>query len=882
MSFLPKGDTAKLLRDGIERLYKRVLSVETTASGAASRAAAGVLECDTIAAFRNYNSALLSANQQVNVNGYYTAGDGGGGLYYIDAADTTSPDDGGAVIVLNDGRRAKALFEDGRVNVRRFGAKGDGTTDDTAAVQAAITYSEAGILGKPNVVFPAGIYVISTIRLIWASLEGGIGISGSGGSALSVPSGATLLHKSGATDDLIVVTPYLGNPMPAVRNLQLVGKREQNRKTPITISAVASRFSFTVPTGSLPTAPASPGTYPYYGYCFFFSPTENRYLGAGLVTGINYSTGVITLAAESDEYATPSGGSYLLTPGCSVCFSSTITEQSAFANVTGVDSTTAGYCGINLKGITTAPISEVAFDNLKIRNFHTGIRLGNQTTTYINRVYVNACSFAGIASAFPGYSRDGIQSNILIQGFYGRDPGSSVETQTFDNAPYRRTLYGYYGMESSSAVDDIRVDHAVRGFYFDSMTESQINQLLVDSPASHAVVIGYNFNGFLNRTTARIGDLQIRNIGSASDVVTTTNPWYAIYTWGDRNQIEIDVLSVSKSGNVKYFDAIFKSVGANNRIAVDNMYSTGGATTTYASSTEYPVVAAETADVATLRRHVEGAVKETVTATLTTISNPLTTTGNLSANGKTLVYSSGAVGFDSAAMFFTVGADQSTGEARTNNVTKRYTLRMSNYANASPAFQILSAFTTATSNTIYYGSVDGGLECATSHTFGTGSKGSLGGTDTFQIDNTTATAGSTPLLVRVNGDYSRIFKSTTTGILYHGTTVPQLAPTFSSLVDGATITLTVDPGKTIQNHAVILGGNRTLVISGAVSGTRGLIRIIQDGVGGRTLALPAGSTVAGGGGGVLSLTSTPNAYDVVEWFSNGSVLFFAFLGKNYT
>ena len=47
------------------------------------------------------------------------------------------------------------------VSVRDFGARGDGTTDDTAAVEAAIT--AAGVGGK--VVFPRGVFLVS--RTLW-------------------------------------------------------------------------------------------------------------------------------------------------------------------------------------------------------------------------------------------------------------------------------------------------------------------------------------------------------------------------------------------------------------------------------------------------------------------------------------------------------------------------------------------------------------------------------------------------------------------------------------------------------------------------------------------------------------------------------------------
>ncbi|MBY4730735.1 hypothetical protein K6V90_09345 [Cupriavidus pauculus] len=68
------------------------------------------------------------------VLGYYAPGDGGGGDYFYDSADTTTADNGGSVIVATDSGRWK-LQDTTRLSVRQFGAKGDNTTDDTAAIQ---------------------------------------------------------------------------------------------------------------------------------------------------------------------------------------------------------------------------------------------------------------------------------------------------------------------------------------------------------------------------------------------------------------------------------------------------------------------------------------------------------------------------------------------------------------------------------------------------------------------------------------------------------------------------------------------------------------------------------------------------------------------------
>ncbi|MFM0300020.1 glycosyl hydrolase family 28-related protein [Paraburkholderia sediminicola] len=86
------------------------------------------------------------------VLGYYASGDGGGGVYYLNPSDTTSADNGGTIIVANDGGRWH-LQAIGPVSVRQFGAKGDGSTDDTARLQAALN---AGLL---SLYVPDGIFL---------------------------------------------------------------------------------------------------------------------------------------------------------------------------------------------------------------------------------------------------------------------------------------------------------------------------------------------------------------------------------------------------------------------------------------------------------------------------------------------------------------------------------------------------------------------------------------------------------------------------------------------------------------------------------------------------------------------------------------------------
>ncbi|WP_379206028.1 glycosyl hydrolase family 28-related protein [Paenibacillus sp. GCM10012303] len=90
---------------------------------------------------------------------YYVTDAGQEGPFYYEAGDLTSPDNNaGTVLVGATGARFKRIVQ-GEVNVRWFGAKGDGLTDDTAKVQAAL---DTGL----GVYIPEGRYRISSTLIM--------------------------------------------------------------------------------------------------------------------------------------------------------------------------------------------------------------------------------------------------------------------------------------------------------------------------------------------------------------------------------------------------------------------------------------------------------------------------------------------------------------------------------------------------------------------------------------------------------------------------------------------------------------------------------------------------------------------------------------------
>ena len=127
---------------------------------------------DTIAALRAFSSLTTQA---VAVGAYATAGDGGGGLFVINPTDTTTADNGGTIIVDAGGSRWYHVFS-GQVSVRWFGATGNGVTNDTAAINAALAYVVS--LGGGVVYLPGGTYLVNTGAL--AVTSNGVSFLGDG------------------------------------------------------------------------------------------------------------------------------------------------------------------------------------------------------------------------------------------------------------------------------------------------------------------------------------------------------------------------------------------------------------------------------------------------------------------------------------------------------------------------------------------------------------------------------------------------------------------------------------------------------------------------------------------------------------------------------
>jgi hypothetical protein len=124
---------------------------------------------DVIKPLQSYDALRTYTGRALNVR---ITGDGIAGDFERDDADERTGDNGGAAIVDGMGRRWRRVF-DGEINVRWFGARADGVTDDTLEIQVALDLAAAA--GKfvriPGHGYRIGSLKIGNTRLIGDSMN---------------------------------------------------------------------------------------------------------------------------------------------------------------------------------------------------------------------------------------------------------------------------------------------------------------------------------------------------------------------------------------------------------------------------------------------------------------------------------------------------------------------------------------------------------------------------------------------------------------------------------------------------------------------------------------------------------------------------------------
>lgn len=123
----------------------------------------------------------------VVASGCLAAGDGGGGLFYWDPS-SSSGDDGGTIIVPStnpSGGRWRRIYS-GPLNLKWFGAIGDGATADDVPIQNALAAAMTGLGQEKELSIPRGMYKVTSTIQITAGGYRGLIIRGEGANCTQI------------------------------------------------------------------------------------------------------------------------------------------------------------------------------------------------------------------------------------------------------------------------------------------------------------------------------------------------------------------------------------------------------------------------------------------------------------------------------------------------------------------------------------------------------------------------------------------------------------------------------------------------------------------------------------------------------------------------
>lgn len=482
---------------------------------------------------------LVPTYARVNVLGYTVAGDGGGGdfrrVLYSSVSGTTG--DGGMWFQSsNNPLYAWARVWSGEpVSVSWFGATGDGVTDDTVAVQGAIDFAETPSYGPGStganantapVEFVAGEYVLSQIVINKLSELRGIA-----GQKVDVNNGTVLKQKAGFVGPLISITPAGSSwsfRKPFLHGFVLLGQAEQNATNHVPITASASRVSFTVATNFLPEYNSAALTWPFFGHCFFYGPSDGgtrRYMGSGWVESIDYTNGTVTLRDQTDWYATPLTNGLSLGTNMAVIFSP-LRTNGTWVGYSGAYAP-AGNAGIWIEGTGNSRI-----ENINMEKFHCGIVTAD-TTAFIPLAdfFIGRSQFFNLGAYRAGVNSDSMASVGYLQGFYRTDYALPDATLAVTNSLYRRTVFNLFNPGYGDDYSQITLDSALVNHFQARATDVQITGGLNDN----AIVGAIWLDGINSMTNAfRYSGKTIRSpfltspTTEGSSVLNTTNATFVL------------------------------------------------------------------------------------------------------------------------------------------------------------------------------------------------------------------------------------------------------------------------------------------------------------------------------------------------------------------
>ena len=158
-SISAQGATFAAIETALDYEMMCIQDLQTQVNDLASGSISAVAILANIAALRAYSG---SSTEPLYVNGYYNPADGGEGWFAFDS--NTASDNGGTFIIDGIGRVWERALAGSPPTLKQFGAKGDGVTNDSAAVQNALNLGQH-IRATPGDYIVAGLFAPSNVWL---------------------------------------------------------------------------------------------------------------------------------------------------------------------------------------------------------------------------------------------------------------------------------------------------------------------------------------------------------------------------------------------------------------------------------------------------------------------------------------------------------------------------------------------------------------------------------------------------------------------------------------------------------------------------------------------------------------------------------------------
>jgi hypothetical protein len=357
---------------------------------------------------------------------------------------------------------ANNLTQLGWYSVKDYGATGNGTTNDSTAVNATVTAAATGTVGSTTagIYFPPGTYVLSATTFscpVW--FAAGAVISGTANQTFTGPINA--------------------QPVPVFTT---TGTVKIDGHTPI----VYAEWFGAVGNGTTDDSAAINAALTAITHGGVVRLLAKPYKISSAITFANNSTTLEGTTIGPSPY--DSGGG--LVAGTQIIGTNGVNGIS----ITGLDYATVQNLGLSLaSGATTACIGIVAASNyqfkmidVRVTNYSTGVQLNSANTdTYLERVF--ALSQNVTVSLVIGFDINGATQNATVNishcisahqsfatnayGFYLH--GTQINDTFFDMCESDFCTYGFY-VDGSSATANYNMDIHFRGCLADSLANGGV------------------------------------------------------------------------------------------------------------------------------------------------------------------------------------------------------------------------------------------------------------------------------------------------------------------------------------------------------------------------------------------------------------------------